>query len=207
MTACPDMYELLDNKDRNSVQAAAESGRLEAFEFLKARLEFDEWSIKYEARPEFGSLINKQDEEGNTPMYLAAINGHYKIVDKLKHCKATLIVTVTFTEAFTVPSGFNQNESENGDDGLAVLRKRTAFSRFLIANTLAFGLSTSSVFPHFFVSTTIEDTTFHKKVARRIDFYTNWSVGALLVDFIAGTYTLAPHFLGLLWPLSFVVAY
>ena len=43
-------------------------------------------SIKYEVRPEFGSLINEQDEEGNTPMYLAAINGHYKIVDKLKHC-------------------------------------------------------------------------------------------------------------------------
>ena len=86
MTACPDMYELLDNKGRNALHAAAESGRLEAFEFLKARLEFDEWSIKYEVRPEFGSLINKQDEEGNTPMYLAAINGHYKIVDKLKHC-------------------------------------------------------------------------------------------------------------------------
>ena len=68
------------------VHASAESGRLEEFELLKARLEFDEWSIKYEARPEFGSLINKQDEEGNTHMYLAAINGHYKIVDKLKHC-------------------------------------------------------------------------------------------------------------------------
>ena len=86
MTACPDMYELLDSKGRNDVHAAAESGRLEEFELLKARLEFDEWSIKYEARPEFGSLINKQDEEGNTHMYLAAINGHYKIVDKLKHC-------------------------------------------------------------------------------------------------------------------------
>ncbi|KAK7834308.1 ankyrin repeat domain-containing protein 16 [Quercus suber] len=76
MTACPNMYELLDNKGWNALHAAAESGRLEAFEFLKARLEFDEWSLTYEARLEFRSLINKQDEEGNMPMYLAAINGH-----------------------------------------------------------------------------------------------------------------------------------
>ena len=29
MTACPNMYELLDNKGRNALHAAAESGRLE----------------------------------------------------------------------------------------------------------------------------------------------------------------------------------
>ena len=62
MILYPDMYELLDKKGRNAVHVAAESGRLEAFEFLKAR-------------PDFGSLINEQDEEGNTPMHLAAING------------------------------------------------------------------------------------------------------------------------------------
>ena len=49
MTACPEIYELLDNKGRNALHAAAESGRWEAFELFKAG-------------PEFGSLINEQDE-------------------------------------------------------------------------------------------------------------------------------------------------
>ena len=38
---------------------------------------------------------------------------------------ATLIATVTFTAAFTVPGGFNQNG--NVGEGLAVLSKITAF--------------------------------------------------------------------------------
>ncbi|KAL4636686.1 hypothetical protein ACB092_03G026800 [Castanea dentata] len=274
MKACSDMYELLDNKGRNVLHAAAERGKGAAFIFFKRR-------------PEFLGLINEQDEEGNTPMHLAAINGHYwmlhhledhtgfqlnatneegftkmdyllletKFLDwkprilwemggrpslrggllktgiwnldpRIKPKQAgdgkgkgegegnfvsdfwerlsktnllviTLIATVTFTAAFTVPGGYNQNESKNGEDGMAVLRKKTAFSVFLIANTLAFGLSTTSVFLHFFVSTTIEDDIFHRKVARRIAFFTNWSVGALLAAFIAGTYTVVPHSLGI----------
>ncbi|XP_030958551.1 protein ACCELERATED CELL DEATH 6-like [Quercus lobata] len=269
MEACPDMSELLDKKGRNVLHAAAESGMSEVFRFFKGA--------------EFGSLINEQDEEGNTPMHLVAINGHhwnvlhtsvqlnitndegftnmdyFLLEDKLqdmsplwwKGCRpslrgallkmgirsldprskrklavdvvgddkskgkegsvsdfwkrmseanllvVTLIATVTFAAAFTMPGGYNQNESENGDAGLAVLRKRTAFGVFLIANTLAFGLSTTSVFLHFFASATIKDDTFHKKVARRISFYTNWSIGALLLAFIAGTYTVVPHSLGI----------
>ena len=138
-----------------------------------------------------GDGKGKGKGEGNS------VSDFLKRVSENNMVVATLISTVTFKAAFTVPGGFNQNESKNGDDSLAVLRKRTAFGVFLIANTLAFGLSTSSVFLHFFVSTTIEGATFHRKVARRIDFYTNWSVGALLVDFIAGTYTVVPHSLGI----------
>ena len=100
MRLCPDMYELLDNKGRNALHAAAESGRFEAFEFLKARPEFEECNSTYEARPELRSLINEQDKEGNTPMHLAAINGHYKIVDKLEHC-AGIQLNATNKEGFT----------------------------------------------------------------------------------------------------------
>ena len=56
---------------------------------------------------------------------------------------ATLITTVTFAAAFTVPGGY---KSEGVGEGLAILCKRFAFGVFLIANTLAFGLSTTSVF-------------------------------------------------------------
>ena len=110
---------------------------------------------------------------------------------------ATLIATVTFTAAFTVPGGYNQNESKNWDDGLAVLGKRSAFGVFLIANTLAFGFSTTSVFVHFLASVTITGAVFHREVARRTSLLINWSIGALLVAFIAGTYTVVPHSLGI----------
>ena len=108
---------------------------------------------------------------------------------------ATLIATVTFTAAFTVPGGFNQNG--NVGEGLAVLSKITAFRVFLIANTLAFGLSTTSVFVHFLASATITGAVFHREVARRTSLLINWSIGALPVAFIAGTYTVVPHSLGI----------
>ena len=63
MEACPDMYELLDNKGQNALHAAAESGGWAAFLFFRKK-------------PEFEGLMNQQDEEGNTPTNLAAINGH-----------------------------------------------------------------------------------------------------------------------------------
>uniref|UniRef100_A0A2N9GTX4 PGG domain-containing protein n=1 Tax=Fagus sylvatica TaxID=28930 RepID=A0A2N9GTX4_FAGSY len=53
---------------------------------------------------------------------------------------ATLIATVSFTATFTVPGGY---QSQGVDEGLAVLGKSAAFGAFLIANTLAFGLSIS----------------------------------------------------------------
>ena len=64
-----------------------------------------------------------------------SLSDFWKRMSETNLLVVTLIATVTFTAAFTVPGGYNQNESKNGDDGLAVLRKRTAFGVFLIANT------------------------------------------------------------------------
>ena len=55
---------------------------------------------------------------------------------------ATIIATVTFTAAFTVPGGY---ESGDINQGLAVLSKQAAFKVFVIANALAFGFSTASI--------------------------------------------------------------
>ena len=104
---------------------------------------------------------------------------------------ATLIATVTFAAAFTVPGGFIQNG--NVDEGLAVLSNVTAYRVFLITNTLAFGLSATSVFVHFLALTTSEEIAFNRKIERRTAFYTNWSIGAMLFAFVAGTYAVVPH--------------
>ena len=62
---------MLDNRGRTALHAAVESGEHEAVSFFMNR-------------PEFEVLINEQDEEGNTPIHLAAIKGHDKVVSILK---------------------------------------------------------------------------------------------------------------------------
>ena len=108
---------------------------------------------------------------------------------------ATLISTVTFTAGFTVPGGF---KSEGVDEGMAALSKRTAFRVFLIANTLAFGLSIASVFIHFSYSTLPKEVVFLKvRLALMAPTLTFYSALALLVAFISGTYTVVPHHMGI----------
>ncbi|GMY21921.1 protein ACCELERATED CELL DEATH 6-like [Fagus crenata] len=327
ITTSPYIYELLDNKGQTALHAAVESGEHEAIRFFMER-------------PEFEVLINDQDEKGNTPIHLAALNRHDRVVSILKkgrgldlnaknkdgftimdifwfqkelglireivydHFKtrglrrkgarpsvmgalvklgirkngdgkgmigsdsvkeenqnnllvdgkgmagpnsvkkesqnnllvddkgmagpssvkkesqnnllvddkrmagsnsveknsqtnllvATLIATVTFTAAFTVPGGF---QNQGVDEGLAVLSKRAAFQAFLIANTLAFGLSITSILVYFLASATIKDVVFHRRVERRAPLFTNWSIIAMLVAFISGTYTVVPQSLGI----------
>ena len=87
MEACPDMYELLDNKGQNALHAAAESGGSNAFIFFKGR-------------PEFEGLINQQDEDGNTPTNLAAINGHIYSKDEFGEGRLVAL-NATNKEGFT----------------------------------------------------------------------------------------------------------
>ena len=75
MTACPDIYELLHNKGRNVLYAAAESRMWAAIFFFL---------IFFYGRPEFEGLINEQDEEGNTPSNIATINGHTYMAQRLE---------------------------------------------------------------------------------------------------------------------------
>ena len=74
ITACPDIYELLDNRGQTALHVAVENGKWEAVNFFLKRLDLK-------------GLINKQDEEGNTPMHLAAVKGRYKILLKLAGCR------------------------------------------------------------------------------------------------------------------------
>ena len=68
---CPDIYELLDNKGQTALHAAVESGKSEAVRFFLRR-------------PKFKGLINEQDKEGNTPINLATIKRHNRVISLLK---------------------------------------------------------------------------------------------------------------------------
>jgi hypothetical protein len=108
---------------------------------------------------------------------------------------ATLIATVTFTAAFTVPGGYHQNQGE--DEGLAVFGKRASFRAFLIANTLAFGLSITSILVHFYASLGWGGVAFRKSASRGSFISTYHAVIAMQVAFISGTYTVVPNSLGI----------
>ncbi|KAL4637594.1 hypothetical protein ACB092_03G088100 [Castanea dentata] len=64
---CPETCELLDNKGRTALHVDVETGNKNAVEILLKELAFQD-------------LINEQDEEGNTPLHLAATNGRYTIL-------------------------------------------------------------------------------------------------------------------------------
>lgn len=59
---------------------------------------------------------------------------------------ATLIATVTFAAAFQVPGGYDSSK------GFPILRKNNCYTVFIIFDSLAFGLSSSSIFLHFLSS-------------------------------------------------------
>ena len=58
---CPDVCELLDNRDRTALHVAVESGNRYV---VKTLLNM----------PEFNDLINEQDKDGNTSLHLAAFH-------------------------------------------------------------------------------------------------------------------------------------
>ena len=107
---------------------------------------------------------------------------------------ATLIASVSFTAAITVPGGYH---NQGVDEGLAVLSKRTSFRVFLIANTYAFGFSITSILVHFFASLWDGGVAFRKRVARRSFACTLYAIIALLVAFISGTFTVVPRYWGI----------
>ena len=107
---------------------------------------------------------------------------------------ATIIATVTFTAAFTVPGGY---QTQGVDEGLVLFGKSATFGAFLITNTLAFGLSMTSILVHFFASLCDHNAAWHESVARRSSFCIFYAIIAMLVAFISGTYTVVPHYLGI----------
>ena len=109
---------------------------------------------------------------------------------------ATIIASVTFTAAFTVPGGY---ESGDVNQGLAVLSKKAAFKAFVIANALAFGYSTASILVYIFSANIRRVPSYADRSAktRRALELAGHSIRALVIAFISGTYAVVPHSLGI----------
>ncbi|KAL5972798.1 hypothetical protein ACLOJK_039604 [Asimina triloba] len=115
------------------------------------------------AVPSFGNWEEAPDSEGQQHQEEVARMGaeverHIKAANKLEEATtdslkarattislvATLVATVAFSAAFTMPGGY-QNNGQQGD-GTAILSRRAAFQAFLVLDTLAICLSILIVF-------------------------------------------------------------
>ncbi|KAH9742671.1 ANK REP REGION domain-containing protein [Citrus sinensis] len=105
---------------------------------------------------------------------------------------AALIATVAFAAAFAIPGGYR---SENGT---AILRRNKAFQAFIVADSIAMVFSLSAVFTHFFLSLKIEATKdFDGALFGASLWFTFFSMGAMVIAFVTGTYAMLVPSLGL----------
>nr|XP_023920741.1 ankyrin repeat-containing protein At5g02620-like [Quercus suber] len=92
---------------------------------------------------------------------------------------ATIIATVTFAAAFQVPGG-------TGGDGLATLREKGSFVKFLIYDSLAFGFSAVSIFANFAYPFLAKATRITYPIMFSL-VLTEFSLICLVLAFIEGT--------------------
>ena len=105
---------------------------------------------------------------------------------------AALIATVAFAAAFTIPGGYR---SENGT---AILRRNKAFQLFMVADSIAMVFSLSAVFSHFLMSLRIETTKdFNEGLFVASVRFTLYSMVAMVIAFVTGTYAMLVPSLGL----------
>ncbi|KAL2330978.1 hypothetical protein Fmac_018559 [Flemingia macrophylla] len=81
---CPDPREILDNHDRNMAHIAAEKGKFNVIEYI------------LQDKGELGlvEMINDKDRNGNTPLHLATLHSHPKVVHALTRNKRVDLTSV-----------------------------------------------------------------------------------------------------------------
>ncbi|KAJ0102762.1 hypothetical protein Patl1_06592 [Pistacia atlantica] len=100
---------------------------------------------------------------------------------------ATLIATVTFAAALTMPGGYKSEEGP--DQGTAFLSRKAAFQAFVITDTIAMMISLLAVYLEFVASWSLTEFWYYRLSARVLILV---SIIAMVVAFSTGTYAVLP---------------
>ncbi|KAG5554507.1 hypothetical protein RHGRI_012151 [Rhododendron griersonianum] len=113
---------------------------------------------------------------------------------------ASLIATITFAAAFTIPGGYDGNQGR--DQGMAILARESAFKAFVITNTIAMLCSVTSIF----MCLTAVGYSFSGKEEAVIHYRRRYggavnliivSMFFLMIAFIAATFAVLAHAIAL----------
>ncbi|XP_030506138.2 uncharacterized protein LOC115721046 isoform X1 [Cannabis sativa] len=99
---------------------------------------------------QWNQLVRNVDHHHHHPMEKAIKSDRLKKISDTHLLVAALIATVTFTAAFTLPGGYENDDHTS--KGMAVLSNKIFFKVFVVADSVAFYCSAASVLLQFFSS-------------------------------------------------------
>ncbi|KAJ9701419.1 hypothetical protein PVL29_006670 [Vitis rotundifolia] len=102
---------------------------------------------------------------------------------------ATLVATVSFGAGFTLPGGYNNS------DGTPILRKKIAFQAFVAFDFLALFSSVTAILSHFYGALNHKKSQLASSLSLAY-WFTQLGIGAMIVAFVSGVYTMDPHHSG-----------
>ncbi|KAH7548600.1 hypothetical protein JRO89_XS14G0177400 [Xanthoceras sorbifolium] len=123
---------------------------------------------------------------------------NFKQLEKAKSSHlivATLIATVTFAAAFTLPGGYKSEQGKN--QGSAILSKNLAFQIFVTTNAMALVLSISAVFIYYIMSVDRFQKQYYLKLFLLAPWLTVLAMGAMVIVFISGSFAVLSSTLSL----------
>ena len=152
-----------------------QQGGKESLQYMVERLEQEKVKIN---RSEPKSQPPLSSDKASKAARLKKISSKHLLV-------ATLIATVTFTAAFTVPGGYN------GEHGKAVMWERPYFTAFAVADSAAFFCAAAAVLLNFFMSA---EQNYHLllRFAKVAALFIYFSLFATLVAFTSGLRVVMP---------------
>ncbi|XP_068312585.1 ankyrin repeat-containing protein At5g02620-like [Pyrus communis] len=137
---------------------------------------------------------NDNKEENNETSGGNEINSGDEDTKEVNLIVATLIATVTFAAAFTMPGGYINDEGH--DQGSAVLVRNAAFRTFVVADTISMMLSSISVLLHLSVVTAKNQQKKEKTFMVESYLITIAMLG-MIVAYVTGTYAVLSHSRGI----------
>ncbi|OMP05405.1 hypothetical protein CCACVL1_01916 [Corchorus capsularis] len=165
------------------------------------------WNATSRRKDEIFKLLEDicREEVGGVPVRpMHKYKGDLSHMDKTREnhsVVAALIATVTFAAAFTLPGGYQSEEG--GDQGTAILLREAAFIVFMITDAIAMVSSLSALAIYFIWSSqpfAVKELGSYILAYRLIGI----AMGALVIAFVTGTYTVLRPSKGLAIAICFI---